>query len=104
MLLLFVIDALSLWLSVSVLLSWVTTSKYFFPVPSVPIRPAQLLTPKGGDAGALGESKSRRACANSAASRRDLCFLFPPLTHPSISTCLTAHISVHARPSQANTA
>ncbi|EED89784.1 predicted protein [Thalassiosira pseudonana CCMP1335] len=53
--LLFIIDMLSMWLSISVLLSWVMTSKYFFPVPSLPIRPAQLLTPKGGDAGALGK-------------------------------------------------
>ena len=52
--LLFVIDLLSFWLSASVLLSWVMRSKYFFPVPNIPVRPAQLLTPKGGDAGALG--------------------------------------------------
>lgn len=31
------------------------SSKYFFPVPNIPIRPAQLLTPTGGDAGALGK-------------------------------------------------
>ncbi|KAL7529458.1 hypothetical protein ACHAXR_002980 [Thalassiosira sp. AJA248-18] len=54
-LLLFIIDILSFWLSVSVLLSWVMRSKYFFPTPNIPIRPAQLLTPKGGDAGALGQ-------------------------------------------------
>jgi len=53
-LLLFIIDLLSFWLSTSVLLSWFTRSKYFFPIPQLPIRPAQLLTPKGGDAGALG--------------------------------------------------
>lgn len=53
--LLFIIDILSLWLSVSVLLSWVMRSKYFFPVPNIPIRPAQLLTIHGGDAGALGK-------------------------------------------------
>jgi len=51
--LLFVIDMLSFWLSASVLLSWFMRSKWFFPVPNIPIRPAQLLTPKGGDAGAL---------------------------------------------------
>lgn len=53
--LLFIIDILSFWLSASVLLSWVMSSKYFFPVPNIPIRPAQLLTPQGGDAGALGQ-------------------------------------------------
>ena len=52
---LFIIDALSFWLSTSVLLSWVMSSKYFFPTPNIPIRPAQLLTPTGGDAGALGQ-------------------------------------------------
>ncbi len=56
MFLLFIIDALSTWLSVSVLLSWVMKSKYFFPIPSIPIRPAQLLAGGvGGDAGALGQ-------------------------------------------------
>ena len=55
--LLFIVDILSFWLSTSVLLSWVMRSKYFFPVPSIPIKPAQLITGamgKGGDAGALG--------------------------------------------------
>lgn len=55
MFILFIIDTLSLWLSISVLLSWVMSSKYFFPTPNIPIRPAQLLTPKGHDAGALGQ-------------------------------------------------
>lgn len=54
MFLLFIIDFLSTWLSVSVLLSWVMRSKYFFPVPNLPIRPAQLLA-GGRDAGALGQ-------------------------------------------------
>lgn len=39
----FVVDMLQLWLSSSILLSWVMTSKYFFPIPSIPIRPAQLM-------------------------------------------------------------
>mmetsp|Transcript_15789 Transcript_15789/g.28658 ORF Transcript_15789/g.28658 Transcript_15789/m.28658 type:complete len:389 (-) Transcript_15789:126-1292(-) len=55
--LLSIVDILSFWLSTSVLLSWVMRSKYFFPVPSIPIKPAQLITGamgKGGDAGALG--------------------------------------------------
>ena len=52
----FIIDGLSTWLSVSVLLSWVMRSKYFFPVPHIPIKPAQLLAGGlGGDAGALGQ-------------------------------------------------
>ena len=52
--LLFILDLLSFWLSASILLSWVMTSKYFFPVPSLSIKPGQLLTPAGGDAGAFG--------------------------------------------------
>jgi len=39
----FVLDFLQVWLSASILLSWVITSKYFFPIPSIPIRPAQLM-------------------------------------------------------------
>lgn len=56
MFLLIIIDMLSFWLSASVLLSWVVSSrsKWMFPMPSLSVRPAQLLTPKGGDAGALG--------------------------------------------------
>jgi hypothetical protein len=53
----FILNLLQLWLSVSVLLSWVMKSEYFFPVPYVPIRPAELLaTAAGGsgNAGALG--------------------------------------------------
>lgn len=46
---------LTFWLSTSVLLSWVMTSKYFFPTPNIPIRPVELLTPKGHDAGAYGK-------------------------------------------------
>lgn len=52
---LFIIDVLSFWLSTSVLLSWVMRAWWFFPIPNIPIRPAQLLTPTGGDAGALGQ-------------------------------------------------
>ena len=55
MLLLFIIDILTFWLSTSVLLSWVMTSKYFFPTPNIPIRPVEMLTPKGHDAGAYGK-------------------------------------------------
>jgi len=58
MFLLFCLDLLSFWLSASVLLSWVVRrSKWFFPIPNIPIRPAQLLTSAinpSGDAGALG--------------------------------------------------
>lgn len=42
-LLMAVMDVLQFWLSTSVLLSWVTTSKYFFPMPSLSIRPAQFM-------------------------------------------------------------
>ena len=36
----FVLDALQLWLYVSILLSWFTSrSPYFFPVPYIPIGP-----------------------------------------------------------------
>jgi len=50
--LMFVVDMLSLWLTTSVILSWVMRSKYFFPVPHIPIRPAALLaTTTGGAAG-----------------------------------------------------
>lgn len=38
-----IFDALQIWLSASVMLSWVMTSPYFFPVPSLPIRPAQFM-------------------------------------------------------------
>lgn len=38
-----VLDVLQIWLTTSVLLSWVTTSKYFFPIPRLTIRPAQLM-------------------------------------------------------------
>eukprot|EP00956_Cyclotella_meneghiniana_P004876 scaffold6031_cov72-Cyclotella_meneghiniana.AAC.5 len=53
--LLFIIDVLTFWLSTSILLSWVMTSKYFFPTPNLPIRPIEMLTPKGHDAGAFGK-------------------------------------------------
>jgi len=39
----FVVDMLQIWLSASILLSWVMTSEYFFPIPSIPIRPAALM-------------------------------------------------------------
>jgi len=38
LLIVFVLDVLQLWLSVSVALSWVMTSDYFFPTPNLPIR------------------------------------------------------------------
>jgi hypothetical protein len=41
-----ILDILQLWLTVSVLLSWViTTSPYFFPIPKLTVRPAQFLGP-----------------------------------------------------------
>lgn len=39
----FIIDLLQAWLTVSILLSWVMRSKYFFPTPNIPIRPAQFM-------------------------------------------------------------
>ena len=38
-----VLDMLQIWLTVSVILSWVMTSKYFFPIPSLSIRPAAFM-------------------------------------------------------------
>jgi hypothetical protein len=38
-----ILDILQVWLTASILLSWVMTSKYFFPVPRLSVRPAQLL-------------------------------------------------------------
>jgi len=37
------IDLLNIWLTASVILSWAMKSKYFFPVPSLPVRPAQFM-------------------------------------------------------------
>ena len=53
----FVVDMLSLWLSASILMSWVVgRNKYSFPMPSIPVRPAALLAAStGGNAGALGQ-------------------------------------------------
>ncbi|CAJ1942382.1 unnamed protein product [Cylindrotheca closterium] len=42
-LLMAIVDGLQLWLSASILLSWFTSSKYFFPTPSLPFRPAQFM-------------------------------------------------------------
>ena len=39
----FIVDFLQIWLTVSVILSWVMTSRYFFPIPSLPIRPAAIM-------------------------------------------------------------
>uniref|UniRef100_A0A7S3L4R6 Uncharacterized protein n=1 Tax=Amphora coffeiformis TaxID=265554 RepID=A0A7S3L4R6_9STRA len=41
--LMFIIDLLQAWLTISILLSWVMRSKYFFPTPNIPIRPAQFM-------------------------------------------------------------
>lgn len=38
-----VLDVMQIWLTASVVLSWVMTSKYFFPVPSLSIKPAQIM-------------------------------------------------------------
>jgi hypothetical protein len=42
-LLMAIMDILQLWLSASVLLSWMTSSKFFFPMPNLPVRPAQFM-------------------------------------------------------------
>lgn len=42
-LLMVVVDGLQAWLSISVLLSWVMRSRFFFPTPSLSIKPAQLM-------------------------------------------------------------
>ena len=44
----FVVDMLQFWLTASILGSWIVSrhskyGKYFFPVPSIPLRPAQLM-------------------------------------------------------------
>ncbi|GAX15768.1 hypothetical protein FisN_3Lu211 [Fistulifera solaris] len=39
----FVLDLMQAWLTASILLSWVMRSKYFFPTPSLPLRPGQLM-------------------------------------------------------------
>ena len=42
--LMFLIDLLQAWLTLSILLSWIIPrSKYFFPTPNIPIRPAQFM-------------------------------------------------------------
>ena len=41
-----IIDALQVWLTLTVILSWFMTSKYFFPIPSLLIRPAAM---RGGE-------------------------------------------------------
>jgi hypothetical protein len=46
-----ILNLLQFWLSVSVLLSWVMKSAYFFPVPYIPIRPAELLATAAGASG-----------------------------------------------------
>ncbi|GAX16044.1 hypothetical protein FisN_22Hu098 [Fistulifera solaris] len=39
----FVLDLMQAWLTASILLSWVMRSRYFFPTPSLPIKPGQLM-------------------------------------------------------------
>jgi hypothetical protein len=38
-----VLDVLQLWMTISIFLGWFMTSKYFFPMPSISIRPAALM-------------------------------------------------------------
>ena len=39
----FILDLMQTWLTASILLSWVMRSKYFFPTPSLSVRPGQLM-------------------------------------------------------------
>lgn len=39
----FIMDMLQVWLTGSIVLSWVMRSRYFFPVPSLSIKPAQFM-------------------------------------------------------------
>jgi len=50
----FIVDLLSFWLTVTVILSWVMRSKYFFPIPNLSIRPAALLAATTGGASGGG--------------------------------------------------
>mmetsp|Transcript_3615 Transcript_3615/g.4096 ORF Transcript_3615/g.4096 Transcript_3615/m.4096 type:complete len:424 (+) Transcript_3615:45-1316(+) len=50
-LLMSLVECLQFWLSISVILSWVMTSKYFFPVPSISISPAAMLASAAGTGG-----------------------------------------------------
>ena len=38
-----IVDALQVWLTLTVILSWFMTSKYFFPIPSLSFRPAAMM-------------------------------------------------------------
>jgi hypothetical protein len=52
--LMMVFDVLQAWLTLSVFLSWFMTSSYFFPIPSISIKPAQLLATMAGSSNAAG--------------------------------------------------
>lgn len=54
LLLVVIVDCLQFWLSSSVLLSWVMKSKYFFPVPYIPVKPAALIATATGNTGGAG--------------------------------------------------
>lgn len=41
--LMLIVELLQMWLTGSILLSWVMSSRYFFPTPKIPLRPAQLM-------------------------------------------------------------
>lgn len=47
-LLMSLVECLKSWLTLSVILSWVMTSKYFFPIPSISVRPAAILAGASG--------------------------------------------------------
>ena len=50
----FIVDHLSFWLTVTVILSWVMRSNYFFPIPNLYIRPIALLAETTGRASGGG--------------------------------------------------
>jgi len=53
-LLMFVVDALRLWLSVSIIASWIFRSKYFFPLPNLTVYPSQMMGSHSSATGGYG--------------------------------------------------
>ena len=81
-----VIDLLQVWLRASVLLSWVMTSKYFFPIPSLTVHPARFM---GGQVASVIGGK----LAAVSAGRQVIC-----ITHlPQIAARANTHYAVSKR-------
>lgn len=57
---LIIVDLLKAWLTVSVMASWILSSgspyrqKYLFPMPNIPVRPAEMIAAASGNAGKAG--------------------------------------------------